>query len=573
MLQKHAPRSRLVLEWALELSEFQFTVSHIRSKNNEIADALSRIYTVTAISRLSPEVSINELISVQASDPQTNAAISNLSSGKKGFDVSQLGSLKRHRRHLRMERGLLVWKTLPVIPLQLQSRILQTCHDHPMSGHFKLERTWKRFRSSYFWPNAKADVHKWVMSCHQCQQFDPPSGGYTNLPLKPIESSNRFELVCFDLAGPFLPSTPRGNTYALIIVDHFSKWPELIALKDSKAATIARAIFENWCCRYGIMDRLHSDGGQNVDGNVVRELCKLIGTVKSHSSRLHPQGDGMAEAVVKLAKSCIKKQIDLYGSDWDLYLPATAFAIRSSVSTSTGLSPAELILGSTLKKPIDHLIELPDRVSNHQLQAHEFAKELKFSISNATSLVNDNLTHHRSAMKAKYDKTSRARTFETGQYVMLRWPYQKKGIPGSFQPRWRGPCKIQNILSPTNCSIIDPDGKVFNVHFNQLKQCQARQIGKMANFSSTNEPCDDNISVSNIDYTFDDLESPPANRINRNQPYNTITNENENVAPKSPSNQQQTLMGASWTDLDDNNIIEGTRSRKPTANFYCNGKY
>ena len=46
----------------------------------------------------------------------------------------------------------------------------------------------------------------------------------------------------------------------------------------------------------GIMDRLHSDGAPNVHGEVMNELCKLIGTVKSKSSRLHPQG---AESTVK----------------------------------------------------------------------------------------------------------------------------------------------------------------------------------------------------------------------------------------------------------------------------------
>ena len=113
--------------------------------------------------------------------------------------------------------------------------------------------------------------------------------------MKPIESSERFQTVCYDIAGPFMPTTPRGNKYALILVDHFTKWPEIVALPDIQAPTIARAIYDQWCCRYGLMTSLLSDGCPNVDGHVIRELCLLLGIGESKSSRLHPQGDGLSE--------------------------------------------------------------------------------------------------------------------------------------------------------------------------------------------------------------------------------------------------------------------------------------
>ena len=61
------------------------------------------------------------------------------------------------------------------------------------------------------------------------------------------------------------------------------------------------------------MTQLHSDGAPNVHDEVVKELCNLIGIVKSTSSRLHTQDDGMAEAVIKVLKKSVKKQVDTYG--------------------------------------------------------------------------------------------------------------------------------------------------------------------------------------------------------------------------------------------------------------------
>ena len=65
------------------------------------------------------------------------------------------------------------------------------------------------------------------------------------------------------------------------------------------------------------MQRLHSDGAPNVDGCIMHEVCNLLGIGKSKSSRLHPQGDGLSEAMVKQTKSCIQKQVDTHGRNWD----------------------------------------------------------------------------------------------------------------------------------------------------------------------------------------------------------------------------------------------------------------
>ena len=85
----------------------------------------------------------------------------------------------------------------------------------------------------------------WVRSCQSCNEFNIST--YIYRPLQPIPIENRFEFVCYDLAGPFLPKNARGNVYALIIVDHFTKWPEIFPLQDATAPTVARIIFDKWC--------------------------------------------------------------------------------------------------------------------------------------------------------------------------------------------------------------------------------------------------------------------------------------------------------------------------------------
>ena len=212
-----------------------------------------------------------------------------------------------------------------------------------------------------------------------CNAHNLPPKGYHTDPLQAIYSSECFELVCYDLAGPFTSSSSHGNIYALILVDHFTKWPEVLPLPDSKATTIAHAIYDHWICRNGLMQCLHSNDAQNVDGCVIHELCLIFGISKSRSSHLHPQGDGLSKVMVKVDKSCVQEHVDTTGKDWDLHLKSSVYVIHISLIKSTGFSPAELIFGTSLKTPIDLLattdpkeLQIPSQY-HHKRHAQQFA--------------------------------------------------------------------------------------------------------------------------------------------------------------------------------------------------------
>ena len=198
-----------------------------------------------------------------------------------------------------------------------------------------------------------------------------------------------------------LPVTIRGNRYALIIVDHFSHWPEFVPLADIEAPTIASAIFDQWCCRYGVPERFHSDGASNVHGSVMQELSKKLGVDKSKSSRLHPQGDGMAESFVKQLKSCVQKQVEENGENWDLYLSATAFAVRTNLTYNSKISPAELIVGSKLVQPIDVAVACETATTNKG--AHKFALDLRRRIADSNKIVQSQLSAACAKMKKQFD--------------------------------------------------------------------------------------------------------------------------------------------------------------------------
>ena len=141
----------------------------------------------------------------------------------------------------------------------------------------------------------------------------------------------------------------------------------------------------------------------------MKELCRQFGVDKSKSSRLHPQGDGMAESFVKQLKSCVQKQVDKNGGNWDLFIQSTAFAIRTNMAYNTKCTPAEVMLGEKISQPIDHVVEDNSKISYNKKHAASFAKDLKLRIQTSKDIVNRNLAASRGKMKEQFDKKARRR--------------------------------------------------------------------------------------------------------------------------------------------------------------------
>ena len=204
------------------------------------------------------------------------------------------------------------------------------------------------------------------------------------------------------------------------------------------------------------MTRLHNDGASNVHGSVMQEVAKISGIGKSKSSRLHPQDDGLSEAMVKQVKSCVQKQIDQYGSNWDLYLQSAVYAIRSSVNNSTKVTPAELIFGT-------------------ELSLQTFACDLGRRLQRSFADVRCTLATNRDRMKQQYARTASKHHYKVNDTVMLWHPPQKTGISRCFLAKWSGPWTITHLIGDFNCKLVNQRDQVSpTMHVNQLKYVPPR---------------------------------------------------------------------------------------------------
>ncbi|GFS72214.1 retrovirus-related Pol polyprotein from transposon 412 [Trichonephila clavipes] len=211
----------------------------------------------------------------------------------------------------------------------------------------------------------RADVEQWCKSCDACSARKGPKIRSRG-KLHRYNVGAPFERIAFDILGP-LPRTASGNKYLLVVMDYFTKWPEVYPIPDQEAPTVAEAVVQHWISRYGVPLQLHSDQGRNFVSAVLKGVCELLGIDKTKTTPLHPQSDGMRTA---------------------------------APFTTTGYSPSQMLFGRDLRLPCDLLFgRPPDTPSSPE----EYVQNLQARFEDVHNLARERINLRTEKMKTRYD--------------------------------------------------------------------------------------------------------------------------------------------------------------------------
>jgi hypothetical protein len=116
--------------------------------------------------------------------------------------------------------------------------------------------------------------------------------------------------------------TPRYNNYVLVMIEHFSKWIELIALPDKFNEGAAYSFLDCILSRFGAPAEVLTFQGREFLGEL-QTLCEQAMIDHRTTSRDHPEVDGLVERMVQTVKRGLRKYSLKKGhhGDWDLQLP------------------------------------------------------------------------------------------------------------------------------------------------------------------------------------------------------------------------------------------------------------
>ena len=78
-------------------------------------------------------------------------------------------------------------------------------------------------------------------------------------------------------------------------MDLFTKWPEALLAPNKEAATVARILVEQVICRFGVPLAILSYRGKEVDGQLMSEICELLGVDKMRTTAYKPSTNAAVE--------------------------------------------------------------------------------------------------------------------------------------------------------------------------------------------------------------------------------------------------------------------------------------
>ena len=295
-----------------------------------------------------------------------------------------------------------------VVPASLRLFIMSMSHDAPMAAHFKNDRFFGSVEKLFWWPKMRQDLVDWQASCEICQLNDR-SHSKRKGDYKSVVVTEPMSFTAMDLVGP-LPLSHDGNRYILVFTDYFTRWVEVVPIKDKKAETIARAFFSIVACRWGAPLRLLTDNGKEFTSKFMQELHVLLGTEHLLTTPYHPEADGMVERFNATLISHLAKVISYDQKNWDELLPPVVFAYRTSPHSVTGVSPFKAMTGFEARSVLDAaLIKSITRTSLEDLDDVR-------AITRDFVRGNDQQRLNNTAAKNAGNKPN---TFKTGDLVLI----------------------------------------------------------------------------------------------------------------------------------------------------------
>ena len=499
-IRSQAKLNRRHAKWVEFIESFPYVIKHKKGKENIIADALSRRYTM--LSQLDFKIFGLETIKEQyAHDNDFKDVLLNCQEGK------------TWNRFVLTDGFVFRANKLCIPASSVRLLLLQEAHGGGLMGHFGVKKTEDILAGHFFWPKMRRDVERFVARCTTCQKAKSrlnPHGLYMPLPVP----SAPWEDISMDFVLG-LPRTKKGRDSVFVVVDRFSKMAHFIPCHKSDDAThVADLFFREIVRLHGVPNTIVSDRDAKFLSHFWRTLWAKLGTKLLFSTTCHPQTDGQTEVVNRtlstLLRAVLKKNIKM----WEECLPHVEFAYNRSQHSTTKKSPFEIVYGFVPRAPID-LLPLPtsERVNFDAKQRAELILKLHETTKEKIECMN-------AKYKLAGSKGKKHVIFEPGDLVWLhlrkdRFPDLRKS---KLLPRADGPFKVLERINDNAYKLELPAAFGVSPTFNiaDLKPYLGEEDELESRTTQMQEGEDDE-DIPSIDTTTPAAQQGPMTRARARQ--------------------------------------------------------
>ena len=265
-----------------------------------------------------------------------------------------------------------------------------------------------------------------------------------------------------------LPKTKRGNRYVIVFVDYLTKWPEVYAVPDQTAPTIARLFVEEVVSRHGVPSKLLSNRGPAFLSKLLLSVCECLGVRKVNTSAYHPQCDGVVERFNRTLTDMLAKSVSPGVTEWDQRLPYVLFSYRASLQSSTGESPFFLLYGRDPRLPTETVLSPPP--DRQVLMLDDYKSTLVRELSASWRQAQESVQIAQNQQKRQYDKSEKNSKFSIGDRVFVCMPANKTG---NMRKLAQGPYHVAEVY-PNGLDIRPvekPGVQPIHVTMGHVRRC------------------------------------------------------------------------------------------------------
>ena len=288
-----------------------------------------------------------------------------------------------------------------VMPEKLWNQTIQLARE----GHQGMVRTKSRLREKVWWPNLDKQVEKLITACYLCQLVGPRPKP------EPIRSTPLPQGPWSKIAVDLLEIPKKGHL--LVVVDYYSKWPEMAFLTKTDAVTVIKCL-QSMFYTHGLPETLRSDNGPPFTSQEFEGFLEHLAIDHKRGIPHWPQSDGEVERFNKTLLKIIRIA-QLQGENLKGEVQDFLFQYRSTPHTVTSLSPAELLMGRKLRDKLPQIQSLCDQATEAEWQI----------------LLRERYAHRQLREKEYADSKRHATTSDIGEgnLVLLRQNREKKLSP------------------------------------------------------------------------------------------------------------------------------------------------
>ena len=179
-----------------------------------------------------------------------------------------------------------------VIPAVLTKKTLKDFH----TGHPGMSRMKALMRSYVYWPGMDRDIANMVKSCRSWVSVAKAPPLKFNPWPKTDKPSSRLHI---DYSGSI------KETYVFVIVDSFTKWPEVFKCKTPTTKS-TKNILEELFAKFGLPETIVSENGTPFTSKEFENFCKLLSINHLKSALYHSRSNEPVERFIDEFKRAIK---------------------------------------------------------------------------------------------------------------------------------------------------------------------------------------------------------------------------------------------------------------------------